>query len=141
MFCDVEIPVEIIRDGVISCEAPSHLPGKVTLCITSGNLESYNEVREFKYRDKTNSCTECTQSEIEATRSPKELLLLVRLGKMLLSASTVKNDNIESGIPFIKQKANDDSWSHIIEPLLVGSGMSIGTVDWLLKELLKDNLQ
>ncbi|KHN34827.1 Calmodulin-binding transcription activator 4 [Glycine soja] len=141
MFGDVEVPVEIIQDGVISCEAPSHLPGKVTLCITSGNRESCSEVREFEYRDKTNSCTQCTQSETEATRSPEELLLLVRLEQMLLSASTIKNDNIESGIPLIKQKADDDSWSHIIEALLVGSGTSTGTVDWLLEELLKDKLQ
>ncbi|XP_028243458.1 calmodulin-binding transcription activator 4-like isoform X3 [Glycine soja] len=141
MFGDVEVPIEIIQDGVISCEAPSHLPGKVTLCITSGNWESCSEVREFEYHDKTNSCTRCTQSETEATRSPEELLLLVRLGQMLLSASTIKNDNIESGIPLIKPKADDDSWSHIIDALLVGSGTSSGTVDWLLEELLKDKFQ
>ena len=46
-----------------------------------------------------------------------------------------------SGIPLIKQKTDDDSWSHIIEALLVGSGTSTGTVDWLLEELLKDKLQ
>ncbi|CAJ1938826.1 unnamed protein product [Sphenostylis stenocarpa] len=141
MLGDVEVPVEIIQDGVICCEAPPHLPGKVTLCITSGNRESCSEVREYEYRDKTYSCTRCTQLETESTRSPEELLLLVRLGQMLLSASTINNDNIESGIPLIKQKADDDSWSHIIEALLVGSGTSTGTIDWLLEELLKDKLQ
>ncbi|XP_020229866.1 calmodulin-binding transcription activator 4 isoform X2 [Cajanus cajan] len=141
MLGDIEVPVEIIQDGVICCEAPSHLPGKVTLCITSGNRESCSEVREFEYRNKANSCTRCTQLETEATRSPEELLLLVRLGQMLLSESTTKNDNIESGIPLIKQKADDDSWSHIIEALLVGSGTSTGTIDWILEELLKDKLQ
>ncbi|RDY09637.1 Calmodulin-binding transcription activator 4, partial [Mucuna pruriens] len=141
MLGDVEVPVEIIQDGVICCEAPSHLPGKVTLCITSGNRESCSEVREFEYCNKTNSCTRCTQSETEATRSPEELLLLVRLGQMLLSSSTMKNDNIESGVPLIKQKADEDSWSHIIETLLVGSGTSSSTIDWLLEELLKDKLQ
>ncbi|KAK7400028.1 hypothetical protein VNO78_11226 [Psophocarpus tetragonolobus] len=141
MFGDVEVPVEIIQDGVICCEAPSHLPGKVTLCITSGNRESCSEVREFEYRDKTNSSTQVTRSETEATRSPEELLLLVRLGQMLLSESAIKNDNIESGTPLVKQKADDDSWSHIIEALLVGSGTSTGTIDWLLEELLKDKLE
>ena len=47
MFGDVEVPVKIIQDGVICCEAPSHLPGKITLCITSGNRESCSEVREL----------------------------------------------------------------------------------------------
>ena len=141
MFGDVEVPVEIIQDGVICCEAPSHLPGKVTLCITSGNRESCSEVREFEYRNKTDSCTRCSSLERESNRSPEELLLLVRFGQMLLSDSTTKNDNIESGSHLIKQKADDDSWSHIIEALLVGSGTSSRTIDWLLEELLKDKLQ
>ncbi|XP_027919739.1 calmodulin-binding transcription activator 4 isoform X2 [Vigna unguiculata] len=141
MLGNVEVPVQIIHDGVICFEAPPHLPEKVTLCITTGNRESCSEVREFEYRDKTYSCTQCTQSKTDVTKSPEELLLLVRLGQMLLSTSTIKNDNIESGVPLIKQKADDDSWSHIIETLLVGSGTSTGTVDWLLEELLKDKLQ
>ncbi|XP_027340146.1 calmodulin-binding transcription activator 4 isoform X2 [Abrus precatorius] len=141
MFGDVEVPVEIIQDGVICCEAPSHLIGKVTLCITSGNRQSCSEVREFEYRNKTNSCTHCTQLETEPTRSPEELLLLVRLGQMLLSASTEKDDSIDSRIPLIKQKADDDSWSHIIEALLFGSGTSSGAMDWLLEELLKDKME
>ncbi|KAK7247010.1 hypothetical protein RIF29_41886 [Crotalaria pallida] len=142
MFGDVEVPVAIIQDGVICCEAPANLRGKVTLCITSGNRESCSEIREFEYREKTNYCSRCTSLETEATtRSPDELLLLVRLGQMLLSASTIKNDNSESGSHLIKQKADDDSWSQIIDALLVGSGHSSGTIDWLLEELLKDKLQ
>lgn len=141
MLGDVEVPVEIIQDGVICCEAPPHISGKVTLCVTSGNRESCSEVREFEYHNKTPSCTHCTPLETEATRTPEELLLLVRFGQMLLSASTIESDNKESRIPFIKQKADDDTWSHIIEALLVGSGTSSGTINWLLEELLKDKLQ
>ncbi|CAL5214048.1 unnamed protein product [Lathyrus oleraceus] len=140
MLGDVEVPVEIIQDGVMYCEVPSHIPGNVTLCITSGNRESCSEVREFEYRDNTKSCTKCSPLEIEATRTPEELLLLVRFGQVLLSASPVSDDNNESGI-FIKQKADDDSWSHIIDALLFGSGTSSSTANWLLEELLKDKLQ
>ncbi|XP_019460388.1 PREDICTED: calmodulin-binding transcription activator 4 isoform X1 [Lupinus angustifolius] len=142
MFDDVEVPVQIIQDGVIRCEAPPHLGGKVTLCITSGNRESCSEVRQFEYRDKNNYCSHCNSLETEATiRSPEELLLLVRFEQMLLSDSTVKNDKTESGSHLVKQKADDDSWSQIIETLLVGSGNSSSTTDWLLEELLKDKLQ
>lgn len=140
MLGDVEVPVELIQDGVMCCEVPSHIPGKVTLCITSGNRESCSEVREFEYRDKTKNFTDPAPLEREATRTPDELLLLVRFGQMLLSESSVSNDNNESGI-FIKQKADDDSWSHIIEALLFGSENSSGTINWLLEELLKDKLQ
>ncbi|KAE9601123.1 putative IQ motif, EF-hand binding, ankyrin repeat-containing domain-containing protein [Lupinus albus] len=118
MFDDVEVPVEIIQDSLCS------------------------EVRQFEYRDKTNYCSHCNSLETEATiRSPEELLLLVRFEQMLLSDSTIKNDNAESGSHLVKQKADDDSWSQIIETLLVGSGNSSGTIDWLLEELLKDKLQ
>ncbi|KAI4343405.1 hypothetical protein L6164_010757 [Bauhinia variegata] len=141
MFGDIEVPVEIIQDGVICCEAPSHLPGKVILCITSANRDSCSEVREFEYRSKS-SCAFCNSVEAKATRSPEELLLLVRFVQMLLSDSSIKNDTVESDNHLIgKLKADDAPWNHIIEALLVGGGTSSGTVDWLLEELLKDKLQ
>ncbi|KAL1358180.1 hypothetical protein AAHE18_04G015000 [Arachis hypogaea] len=142
MFGDIEVPAEIIQDGVICCEAPPHLPGKVTLCVTSGNRESCSEFREFEFRNKTNSCTRCNSMETETARSQDELLLLVTFAQMLLSPPTEKNDNMEPvyHLP-VEQKADDDSWSHVIEALLVGSGTSSGTIDWLLEELLKDRLQ
>lgn len=140
MLGDVEVPVEIIQDGVMCCEVPSHIPGNVTLCITSGNRESCSEVREFEYRDNTKSCTKCSPLQIEGTRTPDELLLLARFGQLLLSTSPISDDNNESGI-FIKQKADDNSWSHIIDSLLFGSETSSSTSNWLLEELLKDKLQ
>ncbi|TKY47780.1 Calmodulin-binding transcription activator 4 [Spatholobus suberectus] len=142
MFGDVEVPAEIIQDGVICCEAPSDLVGKVNLCITSGNRVPCSEVREFEFRNKTTSCTRCNSLETEGSRSPEELLLLVRFAEMLLSASTTKDDSIKSGSHLsTKQKDDDDSWSHVIDTLLVGTGTSSGTVNWLLEELLKDKLQ
>lgn len=142
MFGDVEVPAEIIQDGVICCEAPSHLLGKVALCISSGNKEPCSEVTEFEFRNKTNSCTCCNTLETEAARSPEELLLLVRFAEVLISASSIKDNRTESGshLP-TEQKEDDDSWSHIIDSLLVGNRTSSGTIDWLLQELLKDKLQ
>ncbi|GMJ09671.1 hypothetical protein like AT1G67310 [Hibiscus trionum] len=142
MFGETEVPLEIIQDGVICCKAPPHLPGKVILCITSGNRESCSEIREFEYRVNTSSCTQCNLSKTEAPKSPEELLLLVRFVQMLLSGSSLQKDSKESGIHFLRKfKADDDSWNNAIEALLIGSGTSSGTVDWLLQELLKDKLQ
>ncbi|KAG7978765.1 hypothetical protein I3843_05G098100 [Carya illinoinensis] len=142
MFGDVEVPVQIIQEGVIRCEAPSHLPGKVTLCITSGNRESCSEVREFEYRMKTRTCTYCASTNTEANKSLEELLLLVRFVQLLLSDTLMyKRDNVESENDVLRRiKADDDSWSHVIEALLVGSGTSSDTIDWVLQELLKDKL-
>lgn len=143
MFGDIEVPVHMIQQGVISCLAPPHLPGKVTICITSGNRESCSEVREFEYRDQPSSCALCDSSQKETTKSPEELLLLVRFVQMLLSDTSMqKGDDTESGIdPWGKLRAGEDSWGHVIEALLLGSWTTSSTTDWLMQELLKDKLQ
>lgn len=140
MFGDVEVPVEIIQEGVIRCEAPPHLPRKVTICITSGNRESCSEVREFEYRVDSSSFTPNNSPPTEA-RSAEELLLLVRFAQILLSDSPMqRSDTVESEF-LRKSKADDDTWGGIIEALLVGSGSSSSTIYWLLEEFLKDKLE
>ena len=142
MFGDVEVPAEIIQDGIICCEAPSNLLGKVNLCITSGNRVPCSEMREFEFRNKTTSCTRCNSLETEGSKSPEDLLLLVRFAEMLLSSSTTKDDRIESGSHLsTEQKDDDDSWSHIIDTLLDSTRTPSDAVKWLLEELLKDKLQ
>ncbi|XP_050374478.1 calmodulin-binding transcription activator 4 [Argentina anserina] len=141
MFGNIEVPAQIIQEGVICCEAPPHLPGKVTLCITSGNRESCSEVREFEFRVKSSNFTPNNSPPKESSRSAEELLLLVRFAQILLSDSSVQNrDTVESD--FVrKSKADDDTWGSVIEALLVGSGSSSSTIYWLLEEFLKDKLQ
>ncbi|KHN44450.1 Calmodulin-binding transcription activator 4 [Glycine soja] len=142
MFGDVEVPAEIIQDGIICCEAPSNHLGKVNLCITSGNRVPCSEMREFEFRNKTTSCTRCNSLETEGSKSPEDLLLLVRFAEMLLSSSTTKDDRIESGSHLsTEQKDDDDSWSHIIDTLLDSTRTPSDAVKWLLEELLKDKLQ
>ena len=62
---------------------------------------------------------------------------------MLLSDSPVqKGNNIESGHHLLRRlKADDELWGQVIEALLVGSGTSSGTIEWLMQVLLKDKLQ
>ncbi|XP_057509434.1 calmodulin-binding transcription activator 4-like isoform X1 [Actinidia eriantha] len=143
MFGDCEVPVQIIQEGVICCLAPPHLPGKVTLCVTSGNQESCSEVREFDYRAQTGSCAHFSSSHKERTKSPEELLALVRFAQMLLSDPSVeKGDMTESGLDqWGKFKTSEDLWNHVFMALLDGSWTSSSTTDWLLQELLKDKLQ
>ncbi|KAI3817438.1 hypothetical protein L1987_11228 [Smallanthus sonchifolius] len=132
MFGETEVPAEIIQEGVLCCYAPSCLPGKVALCITSGNRESCSEIREFDYRDKPNNYINNDPTE-KKSRNSEELLLLVRFVQMLLSAQLSQSEgNLTSG---------DDSWSQVIETLLDGSLESSNATDWLLEELLKDKMQ
>lgn len=129
MFGDTEVPVEIIQDGVLCCYSPPCLPGKVTLCITSGNRESCSQIREFDFRDKPNSYISNNPTE-KTSRNSEELLLLARFVQMLLSGQ-------KEGISM----AGEDSWSQVIETLLDGDLESFNATDWLLEELLKDKLQ
>ncbi|CAF2063481.1 unnamed protein product [Brassica napus] len=117
MFGSTEVPFEIIKEGVLRCQAPPCGPGKVNLCITSGDGLSCSQIKEFEYREKPDD-TSCPWS------SRDELLLLVRLVQTLVSDS----------------KSNLEPWSHILETILDGTATSSSTVDWLLQELLKDKL-
>ncbi|KAJ9563960.1 hypothetical protein OSB04_009120 [Centaurea solstitialis] len=141
MFGDTEVPVEIIQEGVICCQAPPHSPGKVTICITSGNREACSEVREFEYRDKQNTYVHTNLTENESSRSSEELLLLVRLAQILLS-DQVGQSKKNVGIDLLESSmAGEDSWDRVIETLLDGSLESSRTSDWLLEELLKDKFR
>ncbi|KAK6922425.1 IQ motif, EF-hand binding site [Dillenia turbinata] len=143
MIGDKEVPLQIIQEGVICCFAPPHVPGKTTLCITSGNREACSEVRDFEYRVMPSTCAQCNSPHADATKSPDELLLLVRFAQMLLSDSSMRKvDENDLGVNSLGNlKADEDSWGRIIDALLVGSGTSSSITEWLLQELLKDKLQ
>ncbi|CAA2991375.1 calmodulin-binding transcription activator 4-like isoform X1 [Olea europaea subsp. europaea] len=143
MFGDVEVPAQIIQEGVIRCNVPPHLPGKVSLCITSGNRVSCSEVREFEYVAKPSVCAHSNITGTETSKSSEELLLLVRFVHMLLSDPSVqKGDGHESRIDLLsKTKMAENSWSQIIDALLVGTSTSSNVTEWLLQELLKDKLE
>lgn len=145
MFGSAEVPFEIIKEGVIRCEAPPCGPGKVNLCITSGDGLSCSEIREFEYRDKPDTgCPKCSAPQTcDMSTSPDELVLLVRFVQTLLSDRPSERDsNLESGNDKLlkKLKADDDQWSNVIGAIVDGSVSSTRTVDWLLQELLKDKL-
>ncbi|KAH0991941.1 hypothetical protein GBA52_003424 [Prunus armeniaca] len=140
MFGDIEVPAQIIQDGVLHCEAPPHLFGKVTICITSSNRVSCSEVREFEYRVKSSSGTN-NSPPTETTKSAEELLLLVRFVQMLMSDSSMQNRDSVEPETLRRLKADDDSWDGIIEALLLGNGSASSNIYWLLEELLKDKLQ
>ncbi|KAA3482551.1 calmodulin-binding transcription activator 2-like isoform X1 [Gossypium australe] len=50
MFGEVEVPAEIIADGILSCYAPPHNVGQVPFYVTCSNRVACSEVREFDYR-------------------------------------------------------------------------------------------
>lgn len=135
MFGAIEVPAQIIQEGVLRCQAPPNVPGKVPFCITSGNQETCSELREFEYLVKPRSCSNCDLSGKEPTKSTDELLLLVRFAQMLLFETSIeKTYSPESG------NGIQDPWEHIIEDLLFGMATPSRITEWILEELLKDKL-
>lgn len=134
MIGDTEVPIQMIQEGVLCCYAPARSQGKVSICITSGNREACSEVREFEYRTRSDGCTHSNLPGTEAYQNPEELVSLVRFAQMLLSDTQQKGEVSESGMV-------EDSWSQVIDALLVGASTSTSTLDWLVQELLKDKLE
>jgi hypothetical protein len=51
MFDQVEVPAELVQDGVLRCRTPPHFkPGYVSICVTRGNFVLFSEVCHFEYR-------------------------------------------------------------------------------------------
>ncbi|KAL8150104.1 hypothetical protein V2J09_019912 [Rumex salicifolius] len=141
MIGDIEVPVQIIQDGVLCCQAPPSRPGKATFCITSGNREACSEVRGFEFIDKYNACNNCISQPQEDRKSLEELLLVVRLGQMLDSDSTMqKREGTDLGIDSSRRQGQD-SWVQIMDDILTGNETSRGIMDKVLQELIKDKLQ
>lgn len=50
MFGEVEVPAEVLADGVLRCHAPPHKPGVLPFYVTCSNRLACSEVREFEYK-------------------------------------------------------------------------------------------
>ncbi|KAL0920212.1 hypothetical protein M5K25_009332 [Dendrobium thyrsiflorum] len=145
MFGDVEVPAEIVQQGVLRCQAPEQTTGKVTLCITSRNKESCSEAREFEFRPKPATTSMETLHHENSTRNSEELLLLVKFVRVLLcqhhDLSVSKGAAQTEAKYHRKFKAAEEEWLQIIDQLQACCEISSGITDWVLQELIKDKFQ
>ncbi|XP_020583839.1 calmodulin-binding transcription activator 4-like [Phalaenopsis equestris] len=145
MFGDVEVPAEIVQQGVLRCEAPEHTSGRVTLCITSKNRQPCSEVRQFEFRTNPATNSMKTLQHVNSIENSEELLLLIKLLRVLLcqhhDSSVSKGDGQTEAEYHRKFKAAEEKWLQIIDQLQAGCEISSGTMDWVLLELIKDKFQ
>lgn len=142
MFGEVEVPAEVLADGVLRCHAPVHAGGRVPFYITCSNRVACSEVREFEYR--------VGHSHMDTdTYDTSEMLLRLRLGKLLsldtvghansLSDTAGEKSHISSKISSLL-KENDDEWFEM-EKLTTNEEFSPGKVkEKLLQKILKEKL-
>ncbi|KAK4476897.1 hypothetical protein RD792_016061 [Penstemon davidsonii] len=50
MFGEVEVPADVLADGILCCHAPLHKSGLVPFYLTCSNRSACSEIREFEYR-------------------------------------------------------------------------------------------
>lgn len=145
MFGDIEVPVDIIQEGVLRCQAPKHHPGKVALYITSGNRKVCSEVKQFEYIISPELSYSSGHSTPYYSKSSEELLLLIRLVQTLLEsdpASAKQDGSSCSETDMLRNTERRYDWSEqLIEAALVGTYSASDIIDRLLQELLKDKLQ
>lgn len=95
MFGEVEVPAEILVDGVLCCYAPSHTVGSVPFYVTCSNRLACSEVREFDYR--IDSSRHVNIGDIYGA-STSEMLFHMRLERLLSQRSFGPKSHIYQGV-------------------------------------------
>ncbi|XP_014516371.1 calmodulin-binding transcription activator 2 [Vigna radiata var. radiata] len=88
MFGEVEVPAEVLANGILCCQAPPHKIGRVPFYVTCSNRFACSEVREFEYREGFDRNIDFTEFFTSST----EMVLHLRLVG-LLSLSSVHTSN------------------------------------------------
>ncbi|CAL9114262.1 unnamed protein product [Musa textilis] len=139
MFGEVEVPAEVVGDGILSCHAPPHKSGRVPFYVTCSNRLACSEVREFEFRVSDPHCIENIDS---CSNNTYEMLLHMRLDK-LLSLGPLDYQNLDyrkkahlgGKISLIKMEAADDTLPKISQE----NGYSADNAE-LLEMLLREKL-
>ncbi|KAK8673821.1 hypothetical protein V6N13_112132 [Hibiscus sabdariffa] len=145
MFGEVEVPAEVIADGVLRCHTPRHEAGRVPFYVTCSNRLACSEVREFEYRVSHNQ-------DIDTADHPSSNaieILDMRFGRLLCVGSTSPNSNTISlaDISQLSGKINSllkediEEWDQM---LVLNSDEDIfpeKIKEQLLQKLLKEKLR
>ncbi|KAL2937283.1 Calmodulin-binding transcription activator 1 [Bienertia sinuspersici] len=94
MFGEVEVPAEVIGNGVLCCYAPSHSAGQVPFYVTCSNRFACSQVREFEYLVDSQDVNSINVS----ANSMTEKQLCLRLQKLLSLRSPRKFDSTSENI-------------------------------------------
>ncbi|CAI9109464.1 OLC1v1009286C2 [Oldenlandia corymbosa var. corymbosa] len=144
MFGELEVPAEVICDGVIRCHTPVHEAGVVPFYVTCSNRLACSEVREYEFRVGNIKEEYLPDSSIASI----DCRLLMRFGKFLTVGSHISKSIIPSNVgdsSYLSSKIEallkeeDDEWE---DPLNVPSDkLSVEKVkDHLVQRLLKNQL-
>lgn len=145
MFGEVEVPAEVIADGVLRCHTPTRKAGRVPFYVTCTNRLACSEVREFEYRINQIQDMDTKYDDNECTNE----VLNLRFGKLLSLSSTAPNSDrnsiveisqLSSKISSLLRVGNDE-WDQMLK-LSSENDFSLERVEEQLhQKLLKEKLQ
>ncbi|KAK2655752.1 hypothetical protein Ddye_008804 [Dipteronia dyeriana] len=145
MFGEVEVPADIITDGVLRCHTPAQKVGRVPFYVTCSNRLACSEVREFEYRVSHVPDVDIVDNHDGITSES----LHMRFGKLLSLSSTSTLNSDTSNLGEFSQlnykissllKEDDDDWDQMLK-LTSDEKISSGKAkERLLQKLLKEKL-
>ncbi|XP_027360473.1 calmodulin-binding transcription activator 1-like isoform X2 [Abrus precatorius] len=116
MFGEVEVPAEIIANGVLCCHTPPHKAGRVPFYVTCSNRLACSEVREFdfqvKYTQEVNTAGERRGSIFDT--------FSLRFGQLL---------SLERAFPQNSDSVSDQLLQNLLKDRLH---------EWLLQKITED---
>ncbi|XP_061344118.1 calmodulin-binding transcription activator 3-like [Gastrolobium bilobum] len=146
MFGGVEVPAEIIGNGVLCCHTPPHKAGRVPFYVTCSNRLACSEVREFdfqvNYNQEVNTAGENGGSTFDTFN--------IRFGELLSlghpfpqnidSNSVTEKSQLRSKISSLLREEKDD-WDKLLKLTLEKDFSPENLQEQLLQNLLKDKLE
>lgn len=141
MFGEVEVPAEVIADGILRCHAPSQKAGRVPFYVTCSNRLACSEVREFEFRvnhKDSENIDNGSMTEILKMRFAK----LVSLSSISCPNSHLGNLDEKSQLsakirPLLKEESS--GWDQMLKIPLEELSL-VEMKEELLQKLLKENL-
>lgn len=154
MFAEVEVPAEVLADGVLCCRIPPHAVGRVPFYITCSNRLACSEVREFDYI--VGSVKDADISDIYGS-STSESFLHLRLERILSMRSSPQN-HLSEGLcekqklisKIIQLKEEEESYQmveanpeknlsqHVEKYQILQKIMKEKLYSWLLRKVCED---
>ncbi|KAL0653567.1 hypothetical protein Bca4012_096258 [Brassica carinata] len=131
----VEVPADVIADGILQCVAPMSEAGRVPFYVTCSNRLACSEVREFEY--KVLESQAFGRETDESTES-----LEARFVKLLCSKSDSPSSSASSDLSQVSEKIslllfeNDDQ----LDQMLMNEISQESMKEKLLQEALKESL-
>ncbi|KAK7247416.1 hypothetical protein RIF29_42299 [Crotalaria pallida] len=147
MFGEVEVPAEIIGNGVLCCHTPPHKAERVPFYVTCSNRLACSEVREFdflvNYDEEVNTHTPGENSgsifDIFSMRFGELLSLGPGLPQILDPVTVSEKSHLRSKISSLLRE-EDDNWDKLLKLTMDKDFSPENVQEQLLRNLLKEKL-